>query len=185
VKPTPVSVAALIVTGAVPVDVKVTDCVAAEFTTTLPNPTLVALMLSVGAAEFNCRTKLLETLPTLAVSVTASVVPTGDAVAVNSALVPFAGTVTVAGSVTAALLLVRLTLCPPFGAAAFSVTVQASITNPVMDVKLQESAFNTGVTLPLKPITAVAPVEELLTMVSCPATSPVVAGWNCTFSVAV
>ena len=50
-KPAPVSAAALIVTGAVPVDVKVTDRVAAVFTTTLLNATLVALMLSVGTTS--------------------------------------------------------------------------------------------------------------------------------------
>ena len=59
VKPLPVSVAALIVTGAVPLEVKVTDCgVAAVFTTTLPKARLVALTLSVGTAAFNCRAKL-------------------------------------------------------------------------------------------------------------------------------
>jgi hypothetical protein len=48
VKPVPVTVAALTVSGAVPVDVKVKDCVAAVFTTTLPKSTLAAFMLSVG-----------------------------------------------------------------------------------------------------------------------------------------
>ena len=58
-KPVPVSVAVLTVTGAVPVDVKVTDCgVAAVFTTTLPNARLVTLTVSVGTAAFNCRAKL-------------------------------------------------------------------------------------------------------------------------------
>ena len=46
-KPVPVTVAELTVTAAVPVDCKVTDCIAGAFTTTLPNDTLVALMLSV------------------------------------------------------------------------------------------------------------------------------------------
>ena len=41
------------------------------FTTTLPNVKLVALMLSVGTAAFNCRAKVLDTLPALAVIVTA------------------------------------------------------------------------------------------------------------------
>ena len=71
VKPAPVSVAPLIVTTPVPVEVKVTDCVAGVLSATSPNATLVALMLSASIAAFNCREKLLNTLPTLAVIVTA------------------------------------------------------------------------------------------------------------------
>jgi hypothetical protein len=85
---------------------------------------------------------------------------------VNKALVALAGTVTVAGNVTAALLLARLTLNPPLAAAAFSVTVQASVPDPVMDVLLQESAVSTGVPVPLRLIIAVGLVEELLAMVN-------------------
>ena len=47
-KPVPVTDAELTVTDAVPVEVKVTVWVADVFTATLPNPTLAALMLSVG-----------------------------------------------------------------------------------------------------------------------------------------
>jgi hypothetical protein len=53
-----------------------------------------------------------------------------------------AGTITVAGTVTAALLLDRLTTRPPLGAAVFSVTVQASVPAPVMDPMLQVKALN-------------------------------------------
>jgi hypothetical protein len=151
------------------VDVKVTDCVAEVFTSTSPNPRLVALMLSVGTAAFNCRAKLSDTLPALAFSVTACAVPTDDTVAVNPALVAFAGTVTVAGTVTAALLLDRLTLRPPLGASAFSVTMQESVPEPVMDALLQESALKaagTAVPVPLRLINAVPLVEELLVIVS-------------------
>jgi hypothetical protein len=63
VKPVPVSVTPLIVTGAVPVEVKVTGCVAEVLTTTLPNGTLAALMLSVGTAAFSNRAKPAEELP--------------------------------------------------------------------------------------------------------------------------
>src|SRR5579863_9978328 len=99
VKPVPASVAALMVTGAVPVELKVTDCVADVFNTTLPKEMLVALIFRVGVNAFNCRAKLLETAPTLAVSVTAWAVPTDDTAAANPALVVLAGTVTVAGTV--------------------------------------------------------------------------------------
>ena len=71
-KPAPVTATALTVTGAVPVEVKVTGCgVAVVFTTTLPNAKLVALILSASIAAFSCRGKLLNTLPALAVIVTA------------------------------------------------------------------------------------------------------------------
>jgi hypothetical protein len=50
----PVRVIPLIVTGAVPVEVKVIDCVAGVPTTTSPNATLVGLMLSARMVAFNC-----------------------------------------------------------------------------------------------------------------------------------
>jgi hypothetical protein len=105
-------------------------------------------------AAFNSRVNVLETLPLLAVSVTASGVATDDTLAVNSALVAFAGTVTAPGTVTAALLLERLTLSPPLGAAVLNVTVQASVPAPAVEALLQESALNaaTGACVPVVPI---------------------------------
>ena len=185
-KPLPVSVAALIVTGAVPVDDKVTDCAAAWFTTTLPNARLVTLTLSLGTAAFNCRAKFSDTLAALAFNVAACVVPSDDTIAVNPVLVAFAGTVTVAGTVTAALLLDRLTLRPLLGAAAFRVTVQASVPEPVMDAFLQESALNAAAVVPVVPVpfrvtAAAGLVEDLLAIVNCPVAAPAAAGLNCTF----
>jgi hypothetical protein len=90
-------------------------------------------------------------------------------VAVNPALVAFAGTVTVLGIVTAELLLDRLTLSPPLGAAAVSVTVHASVPDPVMVPLLQYSALSAAgaaVPVPLRLTTAVLLVDELLVMVS-------------------
>ena len=66
------------VTGAVPVDVSVTASVDAVFNVTLPNARLVALTVNVGTAAFSCTAKLLETLPALAVKVTACAVVTED-----------------------------------------------------------------------------------------------------------
>jgi hypothetical protein len=66
--------------------------------------------------------------------------------------------------VTAALSLDRLTVWPPLAAAAFSVTVQASVADPVIDALLQETALVTGIPVPLRLIVAVALVEELLVM---------------------
>jgi hypothetical protein len=51
VKPVPVTVAELTVTDVVPEEVSVTSCVEGVFSATLPNGTLVALMLSTGAAD--------------------------------------------------------------------------------------------------------------------------------------
>jgi hypothetical protein len=48
VKPVPVSAAELIVTGEVPVDVSVNDCVVAVFTVTLPKLRLAALSANCG-----------------------------------------------------------------------------------------------------------------------------------------
>jgi hypothetical protein len=48
VKSVPLSIAALIVTGAVPVDVNVTGCVEVERTVTFPNVRLAALIVNCG-----------------------------------------------------------------------------------------------------------------------------------------
>src|ERR1035437_9604009 len=152
------------VSGAVPVDVKVTDCVAVVFTSTSPNGMLVALTPSVATAALNSKAKLLVALPKLAVKVTACAVPTGDRVTVNPALIAFAGTVTVAGTATAALLLERLTFSPPLAAAEVRVIVHASVPDPVMELVLQESVLNAAgaaVPVPARPMTAEEPDEEL------------------------
>jgi len=101
---------------------------------------------------------------------------------VNPVLAAPAGTVTVLGTVTAELLLVRFTIIPPLGAAAVSVTVQASVPDPVMAPLLQDSAPNAAgaaVPVPLRLIIAVPLVEELVAMVSCPVAVPATAGLNC------
>ena len=169
VKPVPVSVPELMVTGPVPVEVNVTGSVDGVFTVTLPNARLVGLTVKVGTPAFSCRAKVLEMPPALAVRVTACAVVTDATVAVNPALLALAGTTTVAGTVTAALLLVRPTLRPPLPAAAVRVTVQLSLPDPVMDALLQESALNapdTAVPVPVRPITAVPLVDELLWIVT-------------------
>jgi hypothetical protein len=73
------------------------------------------------------------------------------------------------GTVTAELLLDRFTINPPLGAEAVSVTVQASVPDPVIAPLLQDSALNAaGVAVPdpLRLITVELPVDELLAMVS-------------------
>ena len=185
VKPLPTMAAELIVTAAVPVDDRVTVCVAAVFTFTLPNPMLAALTLSVAVPDPSCSGKVLDVLPALAVNVTVCAVLTVETVAVKLALVAPAATVTLAGTVTAELLLARLTANPPLAAAAFSVTVQLSVPAPVIVPLVQVRPLNTGTPVPLKPIRVDVPLAELLVSVSCPVAAPAVLGSNWTVSVAV
>jgi hypothetical protein len=100
-------------------------------------------------AASNCKVKLSEMPSALAVSIAVCVVLTGETVAVKPALLAPAGTVTEAGTITAGLLLVRLVVSPPLGAAAFSVTVQLSLPAPLMEPLLQLSAFSAGAPVPL------------------------------------
>lgn len=170
-KAAPVTVAALTVTGASPLDHKTRDCFAVALTATLPNAMLVALGLRIGNEAFNRRVKCSETSPALAVNVAHCTLATHDAVAVNVALVASAGTVTVVGTDTAALLLARLTLRPPLGAAPVSVTMQASVADPVMDQLVQNSPSSFGVGLravpvPVRLIAARGLVELLLVTVN-------------------
>ena len=110
---------------------------------------------------------------------------TADAVAVKPALVAPAATVTDPGTTTAALLLDRFTVKPPAGAAAVSVTVQASVAVPVSDAALQLTALSAAGTepVPLRVITAV-PAEVLVVSVTAPVAAPAAVGSNCTVKVA-
>jgi hypothetical protein len=169
VKPVPDNVAELMITGAVPLEVIVTGKVVGVFTVTLPNARLTGLTVNVGTAGFNCRAKVFDTPPVLAVRVTDCAVVTEVTVAVNPALVALAGTTSVAGTVTAVLLLLTPTLTPPLPAAELRVTVQLSLPAPVSDALLQDTELNvpaTAVPVPLNPTTVVPLVDELLWMVS-------------------
>lgn len=146
-KPVPVTVGAYTVTGRLPVDDKITDCVAAAFAATLPKAKLLWATLNICVSESNCRARLFETARWLAVSVTAWLAEAHCEVTVNAALVAFSGTVTDAGTVTDELLLDSLTLSPPLGAAALSVTAQASVPCPAKDALLQVNPLNAGVAL--------------------------------------
>jgi hypothetical protein len=187
-KPAPVSVPALMVSGAVPVEVRVTDCgVAAVFTVTLPKPRLLELRLKVGGLALNARAKVFEAVPAVAVRVAVCAVVTEAIVAEKATPVEFAGTVTVAGKVTEVSLLERLTLSPPLPAAALRVTVQASVPAPVIEPLVQENALSVpGAAVPVPPrlITADGLVVELLVRVIAPVAAPAVVGSNLTVSVA-
>jgi hypothetical protein len=124
-------------------------------------------------------------VPTLAVSVADSAEFTGEIFAVKLALVAPAATVTEPGTVTNELLLARLTANPPLAAAAFSVTVQLSVPDPMIDPLVQLSAVSPGTPVPLRPTTIDVPFEELLFNESCPVSAPAAPGSNCTLSVVV
>jgi len=69
---------------------------------------------------------------------------TENTIAVKLAVVDRAATFTKASTVTAELLLARLTAKPPIGAAALRVTVQLSVPTPVIEPLVQFKAINTG-----------------------------------------
>jgi hypothetical protein len=70
VKPAPATVIALMVTGPLPVEERVSACAVAVFTFTVPKARLAELTLSVGIAEPSCSAKVWATLLALAVRVT-------------------------------------------------------------------------------------------------------------------
>jgi hypothetical protein len=130
-KPVPVSVAEVTVRGAVPADLRVSDCVVAVFSATLPNARLPVLSRRVGVVGFNWTANVFETLLAAAVSVAVCAVEASATVAVKPAFLELAGTVIDAGTVMAALSLVRMTAKPPAGAGAESDTLQESVPAPV------------------------------------------------------
>jgi len=107
-----------------------------------------------------------DAVPALAVRIAACDVDTVETVAVKPMLEVPAGTVTDAGTTTAVLLLPRLTLKPPPAAAAFNVTVHASVPAPLNELVVQVSPFRTGKPVPVRPTIADEPVEELLVSVN-------------------
>ncbi len=121
------------------------------FTFTLPNDKLVALTPSVGTFEPNSNANVLALLPVFAVSITAFEELTVCTVAVKLAFFTPDATVTDAGTVTAALLLVRFTVCPLLAAAVFRVTVQMSDPAPVSDPFAQVSPLTQGRPVPFRP----------------------------------
>lgn len=117
----------------------------------------------------------------VAVRPTVCVEETLTAVAVKAAVVAPAGTMAVPGTVSAELLLVRTTGTPPAGAAAVSVTVQASEAAPVRFALEHVSDCNVPAVeapVPLRLITVVPPVAALLLIVRDPVTAPAVVGSN-------
>lgn len=185
VNPLPLTDAELTVTAALPVDVNVTTCVAAVFTATLPKEILVAFTLSVGTTGANRRANVAEAPPPVAVSVALCDELTATAVAVKAAFVALATTVTEAGTVTAVLLLARLTLKLEDGAAV-NVTVHASDPAPVIEALVQEILLTAAVATPAALMfTTIFPWDELLAIVKTPVNVLTCGEVNCSASVAV
>jgi hypothetical protein len=124
-------VAELMVTEPVPIELRVTVCVVAVLTATLPKSRLDEPTLSVATAPVNRTAKVSGVPLVFADSVAVCVVVTDETVAEKLALLAPAATVTDEGTVTAELLLDRLTANPPLAAAVFRVTVQVSVPEPV------------------------------------------------------
>jgi hypothetical protein len=185
VKPAPLTVAPLIVTAVVPVELRVIDCVVGVLTPALPKFTLDELTLSAGAGTFNWMAKVSVTPPTLAVRVAVCATDTGVAYAMNCTLVRFALTNPAGDTVTAALLLDKATRKPAAGAGPLMVAVQRSVAVPPIDGLVQEIPVSTGKPVPISATTAVLFVMELLVTLNCPASAPSTVGSNCTATVAV
>jgi len=182
--PVPLTVAALTVTGAVPVEVRVIDWVAGEFRLTLPKAMLVALMERVGVVALSCRANVSVAPPVLALRATEVAVLTDETVAEKEALDAPAVMVTVEGTATAELLLAKSTVMA-LAAAVFNVTVQESEPAAVIELLAQVRPVSTGMPVPLRLTVVDAPVEELLVKVSVPVDAPATVGPNSKVRVAV
>jgi hypothetical protein len=176
--PLPLTAMEFTVTAAEPLEVSVTLCVVGVLTTTLPNGMLVAFTLSTGEAALSCRATERAVLPVVAVSVTDCALVTEATLAVNAALVAVAGTVTEAGTVTALLLLAMDTLTPPVGAEPVKLTVQASASDPVIEVLLHETALTVGATEAPVPLRLTTAVGAVLKIVNCPVAEVAEVGLN-------
>jgi hypothetical protein len=150
----------LIVTATVPLEVTATDCVSAVPTETLPKAREVVFRLNAGVAAFNCSEVASDELPEVAVRVTACELLTDATFAVNAALVAVAGTVTELGTIAARLLLNRLTLTPPDGAAEPSDTMHVVVPAPVNELVPHDNALNVGAKIDADPLRLMDVVSE-------------------------
>jgi hypothetical protein len=198
VKPAPVIGAELTVTGAVPADVSVSDCVVAVFTVTLPKLKLAELTVNCG----------LGAAVLVPLRVTCAVEPVDESLLI--VIWPFAVPVAVGKNCTcnvtdwvgfnvAGKLPPTIVKPTPLIVAEFTVTgevpVDVSVSDCVVAVftvtlpklKLAELTVNCGlgatVLIPLRVTCAVEPVDESLLIVIWPFAVPVAVGKNCTCNV--
>ena len=168
----------LIVAGAVPLEVGLTDRVTAVPVDTLPEASEVALALNAGVAALSCSAKLFEVEFVLADNVAVCTLITDEIVAVNEAEDAPDATVTLAGTATALLLLATVTPVPPDGAAALNVTVHGADPAPVNELPPQESALTVGATTVPEPLRLTAIAGALLEKVKFPVTELALVGEN-------
>jgi hypothetical protein len=198
VKPVPLSVAKLMVTGAVPVEVNVTGCVDAVFTVTLPNATLAGLIVNWGLAAA-VPVPLRLTTAVLLVDESLWIVNCPEAAPVTAGSnCTFSVTdwpeFKVSGNVAPDI----LNPVPVSGAELMvtgAVPVEVNVTGCVdgvfrvtlPNIRLTALTVNCGlaaaVPVPLRWTTAVLLVDESLWMVNWSDAAPVAVGSNCTFSV--
>lgn len=122
----------------------------------------------------------------IAVRVAVSVDVTAEAVAVKPAVREPDATVTLAGTLTAELLLDRVTTWPPEDAGALRVTVQASVAAPVMVAAVQPMELSVpgdASPVPLRLMRTVPLVAALLLTVMEPVAAPDEVGSKVTCSV--
>jgi hypothetical protein len=167
----------------VPDDVIVTDWVAGVLSWTLPNATLVELSVRLGVVAFKAMANVFDMPAAVAVSAAVRFVLTAVAVAVKLALVDPDAIVTEAGTVTALLLLVKVTTVAAV-APEVSETVQASVPAPVRDPLLQERALSVAGACPV-PLRLIVAVAALLLIATEPVKFPDVVGSKLIVSVAV
>jgi hypothetical protein len=179
-KPVPVIVFDFMVTGAVPVDVKVTDLLTAVPTETLPKASEDVLRLRAAADGFNWSAMLFEDAFAVAEMVAVCALLTAATFAVNDAVVEPAGTVMAPGAVTAVLLLARAMVTPPLGAEPDKLTLHESARDPVIDVVAQDSALIVGAAFVPVPLRATVSAATSLKMLNWPLTDAVVEGLNWT-----
>lgn len=143
VNPVPAVVTPVIVSGAVPEEVSINDCIDEDPIFTFPNDNVVALRVSPGdvtAGGSRVRVNVAE-VPNVAASDTGVATVTAIAVAVKFAVDAPTTTETDAGIVTSVLLDPRVTVSA-LVATPVSVTVQASVPAPVTVAPAQVSDFN-------------------------------------------
>jgi hypothetical protein len=181
--PVPVSVALFTVTDDMPVEDKVSVCVASVLTSTLPKLTLDALTVRMDAAACSCIEKLCAVSPASAVRMTVCAAGTAVIIALKFALVAPAGIVTVAGTLTAALLLLSATVNPPLPAAEPSVTVHGSVSEPITVPFAQFNKLNVPrgaavVPVPDRLTTSEFALVASLETVNVPEANPIAEGLN-------
>jgi hypothetical protein len=150
--PVPVVEPELMVAGAVPLEVTVTDFVTAVPTETLPNARELTPKLRTGFDAFNCNTRLCDEAFAVADTVAVCDVLTEATLALNDAAEAPEAMVTAAGTVTELLLLATLMLSPTDGAAEVKDTVHTVVAAPVNALLAQDRALIEGVSVDAAPL---------------------------------